>query len=105
MAETVVLQPPITPPAQTDVALISLTIDLPTKSVFIQWKANTGVQGSAFYSTPVPTDHPTQPTGSVLLTTLNKKNFSGANPSMVKAVYNQLIADGYLTGTVSGVPD
>lgn len=44
----------------------------------------------------------TAPTGASLLTSLNRGNFS--TNSLVKAVYNRLIADGVIAGTVSGVP-
>lgn len=42
----------------------------------------------------------TTPTGATLLTSLNRGNFS-VN-SLVKAVYNRLITDGVISGTVTG---
>jgi hypothetical protein len=42
------------------------------------------------------------PTGATLLHALNIGNFS--TNSLIKAVYNRLIADGVITGTVSGTP-
>lgn len=45
----------------------------------------------------------TTPTGATLLHNLNVGNFSGAT-SLIKAVYNRLIADGILSGSVSGSP-
>lgn len=44
----------------------------------------------------------TTPTGATLLHSLNTGNFS-VN-SLVKAVYNRLITDGVIAGTVSGTP-
>lgn len=47
-------------------------------------------------------DSTTAPSGATLLHNLNTGNFS-VN-SLMKAVYNRLIADGVITGTISGVP-
>lgn len=41
------------------------------------------------------------PTGSTLLSNLNRGNFSGAT-SLVRFVYNRLILDGVIAGTVTG---
>lgn len=43
----------------------------------------------------------TNPTGATLLHSLNIGNFSGAT-SMVKSVYNRLITDAVIAGTISG---
>ena len=45
----------------------------------------------------------TSPTGAALLSSLNTSNNS-AGTSLIKRVYNQLIASGTLAGTVSGSP-
>lgn len=42
------------------------------------------------------------PTGATLLHSLNIGNFS--TNSLIKAVYNRLITDGVIAGTVSGIP-
>lgn len=44
----------------------------------------------------------TTPTGATLLHNLNIGNFS--TNSLIKAVYNRLITDGVITGTISGIP-
>lgn len=46
----------------------------------------------------------TTPTGASLLSTLNTSNNSAGNTSLIKKVYNRLIADGVITGTVAGTP-
>jgi hypothetical protein len=43
----------------------------------------------------------TTPTGAALMTQVNRGNFSGAT-SLVRAIYNRLITDGVISGTVSG---
>ena len=45
-------------------------------------------------------DATTTPTGAALIVSLNKQNFSTI--SLEKRILNQLIASGYLTGSVSG---
>lgn len=43
------------------------------------------------------------PTGATALTSINRGNFSGAT-SLIRFVYNRLITDGVISGTVSGTP-
>lgn len=44
----------------------------------------------------------TSPTGQMLLNQLNTANLSST--SLVKRIYNRLLADGVIAGTVSGTP-
>ena|SRR5207249_2581781 len=105
--ELVTLTAPVTKPNQTTVKLDGLSIDLtPSKTITVRWLGNNNEPGIAIYSTPVPTDHPTQPTGAALLTTLNKLNLSGANPSLVARILPRLQMDGYIgSGAISGTPE
>lgn len=41
---------------------------------------------------------------AALLSALNTSNNSGANPSLIKRVYNRLITDAVIVGTVNGTP-
>lgn len=104
--ELVTLTAPLTKPNQTTIKIERLIIDVVAKSITVQWLGNNNEAGSATYSTPVPTDHPTQPTGAALLTTLNKLNLSGVNPSLVARILARLQSDGYIpAGSISGTPE
>lgn len=105
--EIVTLTSPITKPNQTTIKLEGLSIDMfPSKTITVRWLGNNNEPGIAIYSTPVPTDHPTQPTGAALLTTLNKLNLSGVNPSLVNRILARLQSDGYIpAGSISGTPE
>lgn len=105
--ESVTLTAPVTKPNQTTIKLDGLRIDLsPSKTVTVRWLDNNNEPGLAIYSTPVPPDHPTQPTGAALLTTLNKINLSGGNPSLVARILARLQQDGYIpAGSISGTPE
>ena len=100
MAEIVTLTSPLTKPNVTTVTLDQIIINRTNMSIYITWFGNTGEQFSASYPTPSPNS---QPSGSTLIHTLNTSNFS--TNSLQKQVFNRLIADGYLAGTVSGTPD
>lgn len=105
--ELVTLTAPVTKPNQTTIKLDGLSIDMsPSKTITVRWLGNNNEPGIAIYSTPVPTDHPTQPTGAALLTTLNKINLSGVNPSLVARILARLQSDGYIpAGSISGTPE
>lgn len=104
--EILTLTAPIVKPSQTNVRIERLIIDIPTKTITIQWLGNNNEAGTAVYSTPAPEDHPMQPTGAALLTILNKMNFAGVNPSLVNRILNRLTMDGYLApGVISGPPE
>jgi hypothetical protein len=96
---------PATPVVRTSnvIHLSTVLIDLDERAVRIVWTDNTGERGSAQYTTPAPMDHPSQPTGQTLITTLNTANLS--TNSLVKRVLQRLQTDGYLpTGSVTGAP-
>lgn len=104
--EVVTLTTPVTKPNQTTIKLERFNIDVVSKTIYVQWLGNNNEAGSATYSTPVPPDHPTQPTGAALLTTLNKINLSGVNPSLVARILARLQSDGYIpAGSISGTPE
>ncbi len=100
MAETVTLTSPITKPNVTALALDKVIIDVTNKSLYITWTGNTGELFSASYPTP---SIGSKPSGATLLHSLNIANFS-VN-SMVKQIFNRLIADGEIAGTITGTPD
>lgn len=105
MSEIITLTTPIAKPSQTTVKIERLYLDVVQKSVLVQFLGENSEPGSAFYPTPAP-DGSSQPTGASLITTLNKMNFSGANPSLANRILARLQADGYVgAGTISGTPD
>jgi len=107
MAELVTLTAPIAKPNQTTVRITGLSVDVENKVVTVSWIGNNNnalESGQAVYPTPAPTDHPSQPTGAVLLNTLNNANM--ATTSFVKRCLQRLQADGYIpAGTIGGTPD
>jgi len=105
MAEIITLSTPLTKPSTTTVAIDRIVIDVTAKSILIQWTGNDGLAGSAAYPTPAPVGS-SQPSGATLLTTLNKLNLSGVNPSLVNRILTRLQSDGYIgAGATSGSPD
>lgn len=105
MSEIITLTAPVTKPNLTTFAIDRITIDVTAKSIYIQWLGNNNEAASASYPTPAPLGS-SQPSGATLLTTLNKLNLSGANPSLVKRILTQLQTDGYVAaGAISGSPD
>lgn len=106
--EIITLTAPIAKPAQTTIKIERLQIDVVQKSISIQWLGNNSEAASAVYPTPAilnPLGSP-QPSGATLLTALNKMNFAGANPSLVRRILIQLQTDGYVgAGTISGTPE
>ena len=104
MAELITLTAPIVKPTQTTIRFERLILDLEAKSVHVQWLGNNGEPGSAFYPTPAPVDHSSQPTGQQLIQTLNTANLT-AN-SLIRRTLARLQTDGYIpAGTLSGTPD
>lgn len=98
MAERVDLTAAETKPNCTFYELERLTIDVKQKSIAAQLLGTNGESKSVVYNST------TSPTGASLLSTLNTSNNS-AGTSLIKRVYNRLIADGVLVGSVSGSPD
>jgi hypothetical protein len=72
------------------------------KEITIVVVGDDGVALSAAYPTPPPHGSG-QPSGATLLNALNTANLS--TNSLVKRIFNRLVADGYISGTVSGTPD
>jgi hypothetical protein len=105
MAEIVTLTTPITRTSVNSFRLERLVIDVEHKSITVQWLGDNDLAGSASYPTPAPAGS-SQPSGATLLTTLNKLNSSGANPSLVNRILARLQSDGYIgAGSISGTPD
>lgn len=72
-------------------------LDVANSRIVVQVVSNAGVQVTKTY------DASTSPTGATLLHNLNTANFS--SNSLVKAVFNRLIADGAIpAGSVAGSP-
>jgi hypothetical protein len=81
----------------TTYTLTYLGLDVAGNRIVVNLTSNTGVLLSKTY------DNTTTPTGATLLHTLNIANFT--TNSLVKAVYNRLIADGVIpAGSISGTP-
>lgn len=98
MAERVDLTAAETKPNCTFYELERLTIDIKAKSITAQLLGTNGESKSVVYNAT------TTPTGASLLATLNTSNNS-AGTSLVKRVYNRLVTDNVIAGTISGSPD
>lgn len=96
--ERVDLTTPVTPPTLSNYHLERLIIDVDLCVISAQLKGTNGEALVKIYNST------TVPTCATLLTQLNKANFSGGNPSLIRVIYNRLITDGVIVGTVSGVP-
>ena len=94
--EKVDLSSPVVRANTTDYHLERIVIDVDNGSILVQLKGNNGETLSKAYNST------TSPTGASLISTLNASNNS--TTSLVKRVYNRLIADGVIAGTVSGTP-
>ena len=94
MAETVTPPAPIAKPSITGYTLDYLNLDVGNLRILVVLKADTGETIQKVY------DSTTTPTGATLLTALNRGNFS--TNSLIKAVYNRLISDGVIGGTIGG---
>jgi hypothetical protein len=106
--ETISLAVPVTTPSAVTVKFERLTFDLPAQTVSVSWIIVDGAgvtrfAASAYYTTPAPPDHPSQPTGLVLLNTLNTANMS--TTSLIKRAFQRLQADNYIAaGAINGTP-
>lgn len=98
MAEQVDLAAPVNYANQTYWKLDRLTIDISPPLIRVQLVGTNGEAASKVY------DSTTTPTAATLLSNLNKANFSGVNNSLVKTIFNRLVADGVIAGSVSGTP-
>lgn len=94
MAEQIDLTVAETKPVNPNYHLERLTLDIDAGTIYVQLRGANGESISKLY------DKNTTPTGLTLLTALNTSNNSVT--SLIKRVYTRLIADGVLTGTVSG---
>ncbi len=97
MAEIVTLTVAEVPPQNTRYKVDTLHLDLTRNTIAVHLVGDNGEVKDAVYGPA------TIPTGATLLHTLNVGNFSGAT-SLVKAIYNRLLTDGVIAGTVSGSP-
>ena len=86
---------------QTQWDLVAFHIDVLRRLIRIELLGDNGEQMQVLYPTPPPIGS-SQPSGQTLLSALNTANLT--SNSLVKRVYNQLISDGHITGTVSGSP-
>lgn len=96
--EAVTLTVPIVKTATSACSLDSLLLDIPRGRIVASLTCNNGDTVIKQY------DQFSAPTGASLLTTLNRSNNSVGNPSLIAKVYNRLIADGVIAGTVGGTP-
>lgn len=93
MAEQIDLTAPVTQPSILNYIVSCLSLDWSNARITITLQDNTGASIVLSY---------TGATATALMVALNKANLT-AN-SMQKRIFTQLIADGKLSGTVSGVP-
>jgi hypothetical protein len=98
MSERVDLTAAETKPNCTFYELERLTIDVKAKSITAQLLGTNGESKSIVYNAL------TTPTGASLLSALNTSNNS-AGTSLIKRVYNRLLADNAIAGAISGSPD
>lgn len=94
--ERVDLSVPVTRANTTDYHLERITIDIDASTILVQLKGNNGETLSKAYNST------TTPTGASLISTLNTSNNS--TTSLIKRVYNRLLADNVIAGSVSGTP-
>lgn len=94
MAEQVDLVTPVTKPSITNYRVSYMNLDIDNARITVFLTANNGETLQKVY------DSTTTPTGATLLHALNTGNFS--TNSLLRAVYNRLIADGVIAGTVTG---
>jgi hypothetical protein len=100
--EIVTLTTPIVKPSTSTCRLEELHID-PDLAVFANSRIVVVMAcNNAADSFTKQYDQFTTPTGAALITTLNRSNNAVGNPSLIAKVYNRLVADGVLIGTVSG---
>lgn len=93
MAEQIDLTTPIQPPSVANYSVESLLLDWGGAKIIIVLKDNTGALVTFTY---------TNSTATNLIVALNKANLT--SNSLQRRIFTQLIADGKLSGTVSGSP-
>lgn len=98
MAERVDLSVAETKPNCTFYELERLTIDVKAKTILAQLLGTNGESKSVVYNSQ------STPTGASLLSSLNTSNNS-TGTSLIKRVYNRLLTDGVIAGSVSGSAD
>jgi len=91
------LTTPVTRPAVTNYRIQSLLIEPIAGRITVDLLADNGEHVVKVYN------QDTTPTGAALISTLNTSNNS-AGTSLVRRVFNRLITDGVIVGTVSGTP-
>lgn len=96
MAEVLTLTAPVTFPNLTGYTITDVQLDITNLTVRVRL---VGDNGRTFVRAWTPT---TSPTGATVLHALNTGNFS--TNSLSKKIYQQLITDGLLAGTISGTP-
>jgi hypothetical protein len=96
MAELVTLTAAEVPPSNTRYKLDTLTLNLTQNTIAVHLVGENGEVKDAVYGPS------TSPTGATLLSSLNTSN--NTSTSLVKRVYQRLIADGVLAGSISGSP-
>lgn len=94
--ELVTLSVPVVKTSTSSCALDYLTLDVGNSRILVVLKCNNADVIQKVY------DDTTTPKGAALLTNLNRGNFS--TNSLIKAVYNRLIQDSVITGSISGTP-
>jgi len=94
MAELLTLTTPVTTPTLTTYAVRMISMDLDVPAILIRLKGTNGEVKVCSYNGA---------TDTTLMIALNKANLS--TTSLQKRVLQQLIADGELSGTISGSPD
>ena len=93
MAERVDLTTTITPPSISNYSVSSLLLDWANASIVVRLVDNNGLIVQFDYSGANAT---------ALMVALNKANLT--SNSLQKRIFTQLIADGKLSGSVSGTP-
>ena len=93
MAEQIDLTTPIQPPSVANYTVGTLVLDWTNARIFITLKDNNGVDAVFSYVGSQATN---------MMIALNKANLT--NNSLQKRIFTQLIADGKLSGSVSGSP-
>ena len=81
----------------TNYQLRHLSLNIISKQIAVELVSDTGGVITKVY------DSTTTPTGATLLSQINASD--NRTVSMVRKVYNRLVADGVLAGTVSGTAD
>ena len=97
MSERVDLIVAETHPSNTQYVVERLTLDWDAGFIYIQLKGVNGEAKSVVYNSQ------TTPTGTTLMVNLNKANLTIR--SLNQRIFDRLITDGHLVGTVKGIVD